>query len=581
MTKTLDKKTQEAKREIKVSKDLDKPKSYDDFIKNIAKSFNIKNKKSINLILITTDDEDFGINTQEDLDDNIGELKEFNVFLEEGEQPPIIEMEDPPKKQTPIKIIEGGDKSDGSGNKGSDDEHDSLKIDVNLDIPDKEIENIIDSQFNPIPEEQNVALDEIKNYKIDINKKSDEALQEFQKLFDSRISRIVSEKSKVMIENLTELINNYSQSQIENLEKLSKNTSGLKEGFNTLIQNTTEMNQHMGNLKDQVIKGGGFQLSNIVNNKNKNNGYGGQDLLTEENDDNNNKKKLQIISPTIEREEFINTSKFIEVKDIEIKNIGTETLESLIFAKDEKESSKDIIFIGNDKNIKLQKTTLDGEFTPDKTTKHTFFLKVEYPKINKTYNLIIYAREKENGPNLSNPLKIVIKVKESDEDRIRREQDEEDKKRKEEEAKKKEEEDRIRKEELKKKQEEEEKKRKEKEEEEERKKKEEEEQKKIDDLFNKLNEESGSKLEKEEIVGKIKEFNFDEDKIKEYIKKKNEGNNNIDYQGLNKEDVENLYNELDQEFNISSIMEKEEVIRKIIELKCDRDALNDYIFEKL
>ena len=153
----------------------------------------------------------------------------------------------------------------------------------------------------------------------------------------------------------------------------------------------------------------------------------------------------------------------------------------------------------------------------------------------------------------------------------KKEEEERKKKEKEEELRKKqEEEERKKQEELKKKQEEEE-----------RKKKEEEEQKKIDDLFNKLNDEYGPKLQKEEIVGKIKEFNFDEDKIKEYIKKKNEGNNNIDYQGLKKEDVESLYNELDQEFNLSSIMEKEEVIRKIIELKCDRDALNDYIFEKL
>ena len=47
---------------------------------------------------------------------------------------------------------------------------DDLKINVNLDISDKEIENIIDSQFKPIPEDQNVALDEIKDYNIDINK---------------------------------------------------------------------------------------------------------------------------------------------------------------------------------------------------------------------------------------------------------------------------------------------------------------------------------------------------------------------------------------------------------------------------
>ena len=215
MTKTIDKKSEEAKREIKTYKDLDKPKSYDDFIKNIAKSFKIKNKKSITLILKTIDDDEIGINDQEDLDDNIGELKEFNVFLEEGEQGPVeIETEDPPKKQITIKEKKGGDKADESDDDNSEKDKtlDDLKIDVNLDISDKEIENIIDSQFKPIPEEQNITLDEIKDYNIDTNKKSDEVVQEFQKLFDSRIIKIVSQKSKVMIESLTELINNYSQS---------------------------------------------------------------------------------------------------------------------------------------------------------------------------------------------------------------------------------------------------------------------------------------------------------------------------------------------------------------------------------
>ena len=54
---------------------------------------------------------------------------------------------------------------------------------------------------------------------------------------------------------------------------------------------------------------------------------------------------------------------------------------------------------------------------------------------------------------------------------------------------------------------------------------------------------------------------------------------NIDYQGLNKEEVENLFHELEDEFNISSIMDKEEVILKIIEFKCDRDTLNNWAFD--
>ena len=273
----------------------------------------------------------------------------------------------------------------------------------------------------------------------------------------------------------------------------------------------------------------------------------------------------------IEKDEFMNTCKFINIDNIKIKNIGSQPLSSLYFVKDEKESSKDIIFIGNDKNNKIHKLYLNGELNPSEETINSFNLKINYPKINYKYNLIIYIREKENSPNISNPLKIVINVKESDEERIRREEEEKERIRREEEEK-----ERIRRE-----QEEKERKRQEEErikKEKERKQIEEKEKKRINELFDKLNEKFDSKLQKEEIVRKIKEFNFDEDKIKEYIKK---NNNNIYYQGLNKEEVENLYNELDQEFNLSAIMDKDIVIKKIIEMRCDKDSLIDWIFEKL
>ena len=352
-----------------------------------------------------------------------------------------------------------------------------------------------------------------------------------------------------MIESLTELIDNYSQSQIKNLEELNQNTSELKQGFITLIDDTNKMNEHMGDLKKQVVNAG-------------------QDRIEDEddNEENNNNKKIKIMNGPISKNELVNSCKFIDIDDIKIKNIGSKPLKNLYFVKDEKESSEDIIFVGNDKKGKINKVTSTGDFNPTLEITHSFNLKINYPKVNRTYNLIIYAREKENGPNLSDPLKIVINVKESDEDIIRRVQEEEEKKKQEE--LKKQEEERKKQEELKKKQEEE-------------KRKQEEEQIKINSLFDKLNEEFNSKLIKEEIVQKIKEYDFDEEKIKEYIKKKIDDNNNIDYQGLNKDEVENLYNELEQEYNISSIMDKEEVIKKIIELKCDRDVINDWIFEKL
>ena len=303
------------------------------------------------------------------------------------------------------------------------------------------------------------------------------------------------------------------------------------------------------------------QINNFKNKSyiEKNNGaYRGHDLIIEEEDFNDNKIEIKIMNEKIEREEFINTCKFINIDNIGIKNIGNKTFKHLYFVKDEKESSKDIIFYRNDRKNNLNRLCLDGEFNPSKKTIYSFYLKINYPKINHKYDIILYIREEENGPNLSNPLKIIINVKESDEERIKREEEKEK-------ERKRQEEERIKKEQERKQIEEE------------RKQIEEEEKKKINELFDKLNQEFEFDS-KEEIVQKIKEFNFNEDKIKEYIKK---NNNNIYYQGLNKEDVENLYNELDKDFNLSSIVDKEEVILKIIELRCDRDALNDWIFGKL
>ena len=69
----------------------------------------------------------------------------------------------------------------------------------------------------------------------------------------------------------------------------------------------------------------------------------------------------------------------------------------------------------------------------------------------------------------------------------------------------------------------------------------------------------------------VKEFEKWENKIKESILRS----------GLNAEEVDNLFFEIDQEFNITSIMSVDEIANQIIKVRCDRDSLNDWIFEKL
>ena len=52
-------------------------------------------------------------------------------------------------------------------------------------------------------------------------------------------------------------------------------------------------------------------------------------------------------------------------------------------------------------------------------------------------------------------------------------------------------------------------------------------------------------------------------------------------EGLNIDAVNKLAEDLDDEFNIFSMINREEVINKIIELKCDRDKILDWIEENI
>ena len=98
---------------------------------------------------------------------------------------------------------------------------------------------------------------------------------------------------------------------------------------------------------------------------------------------------------------------------------------------------------------------------------------------------------------------------------------------------------------------------------------------------------------KKELNNKIDKETYEKDLNKKYMKplnerkrkeekKKQEEDKNleIDYKGLDPEKVNELYEELEEELNISSIMEKRVVIEKIIEVQCDRDAMNDWILEE-
>ena len=75
----------------------------------------------------------------------------------------------------------------------------------------------------------------------------------------------------------------------------------------------------------------------------------------------------------------------------------------------------------------------------------------------------------------------------------------------------------------------------------------------------------------------------EEEEKKDYFKREEnnkrmqEKNENIDYKGVDKIKVEEMLNFLENEYNICSIFDKEEIINKIIEFNCDIQSINEWI----
>ena len=55
----------------------------------------------------------------------------------------------------------------------------------------------------------------------------------------------------------------------------------------------------------------------------------------------------------------------------------------------------------------------------------------------------------------------------------------------------------------------------------------------------------------------------------------------VDYKGLNEIKVKKMFEELDSEYNLSSMFDAEEVLNKIAECNCNREEMNKWIEDKL
>ena len=302
-------------RKLKETKKFDKPESYNNFISKIANHFKIP-KKNIELICLTNDGDENGINGDEDLKENLDEVKEFYVFsgIEEKPNPPSGENSNSRKNES----IED-DQKDEDEQKDEDDDEYKIKIDINIDIKDNEIEDIINEQIKDIKIDDDIN-DEIEfdknKYKDKLIKQTENYINDFKSQFHVDIKKIYNEKTQLFKSNILNIMDNQSKTQIDILKKLNNDTSNLNDEFSEIVNETNKMNKVMEELKDNWEKNPNKNLcENISKSKNKNkknvhDRQGANNIIFDEtyngdnDNDDENKLKVKFLKEVIENEEL-------------------------------------------------------------------------------------------------------------------------------------------------------------------------------------------------------------------------------------------------------------------------------------
>jgi hypothetical protein len=305
-----------------------------------------------------------------------------------------------------------------------------------LELSDQEIETLMNSV--KIPEIDNINDDpefDIEKYKEDLNNKNNTKIEDFKKTFDSDIKNIIEQKSTIIKTDISQLVLSTEKDQEKKLESIVKETNTLKEDFGIIINNTNDMNKAIGDLKFQLT-GKKSEFSGIILDEHEPFNVGAENMILDEANEevNNENQMIKFEEKEIKQNISIKKSKFFEIENITISNIGNKEFKNLFFDIDTKESSKDFLFYENTKNNTSHKLSLNGPLQKGENLNNTVTFYIKDPKIQE-YAMLIYAKEKANGENLSLPFKITVNLIEDPEEKKRIE--EEKKKRKEEEEKNK------------------------------------------------------------------------------------------------------------------------------------------------
>ena len=564
----------DSKREVKSEKQIKKNDNYQSLINELSKTFNIPINKII--LLVLTEDEDFyPINDQEDLDSYIDEAKEFQIIYEiDSIQNKkfnfnLLNQDNYPKKELTLKgkdnklynlmIIKEQDKiifkSNAINNIWD------IQYSTNVNIKGFYEINKIFRKYNSINEIYSKYFNDIKEEQIDISSSDNKIIVYFSDNNEVKLSFILEPNEMKMDNIIRKLCDRMEDVEIElDIQKI-ENASLKKElerRINDDEKTISELKKEIENLKKSINSS--RNQEELYDNKL-------EDIIKEINemkkviDKQNKNKKGQGFQEIIEESKINDFSIVAQEKKLELIG-GINDISS-----DEEEDIDDDyhqpIFIQFEKDeIKYEINNKKPKFFEIKNIKITNISSKEYNKLYfvidtnissknllfdnffsiDTYQKITLDEPLQKGESLNNKIDFFFNGQEFREytlfiyvrENINGENlslplkiivhPKEDP----EEIRKREEAEEERKKEKKKKKRE---------------------------------------IEKEE----------EDDEIKKLI----ETNLNINFKGLNKKRIYQIYIEIDNEYNVRSLFDIELIIKTIIENNCDRDKILKWIEDNL
>ena len=349
------------------SKNLSWPQKYKDFLRNIIQEFGLNNNASISLRLVTQEDGETFINSQENLDNFLEDSNYiFNFFVENDNPNP-----DPPHQdQNPIPVPKPN------------------ILEINIDGLVSEIfEN---DTFKKVIEQTNNKI--FTNFKSELELSINNIIEKNQKVIENNIDL-----------KLKDFIDDFSEIQNEN-----KNLAlELKSELSDIKDQMTDMNSELFDIKKSII-------NNNNNNNNKNHNNNNNIII------NQPESSIKFEQKRAEKIIDMKDAKFFNIDGINIINLGKKALtqKNLSFIIEPEKSSKDLYFFGNSQQKNEYILSMNGELEPRNSLNCSVSMCINNPKPGKEYKIIIYVKEKGEKNNISDPFEIMVRIKQAEDPMI-------------------------------------------------------------------------------------------------------------------------------------------------------------------